>query len=336
LKLHSFGKRARWDLSTVAKLCNLVRRLKPDIIHGYLEIPNCLCLVAGKLAGARVVWGIRGSDNRDFGQYDRLGTTAFSLERLASGFADLAIFNSYAGYDYYLAKGFAPRKAIVIHNGIDTDRFSFRKEGRAHLRAQLGMADSHFLIGMIARLDKKKDHPTFLRAAALLARERTDVTFACIGSGPSVYAGHLHHMAQELGLEERIWWAGAFDDMPAAYSALDIATLSSAYGEGFPNVIGEAMACGKPCVVTPAGDSARVVGDTGLVVNSRNPQELAGAWKRVLTMSKQEKERLGQKARARIVREFGKQLLVKRTEEALAELHYQNNRAGGRDQRWSR
>ncbi len=319
LQLHSFGKQARWDLGPVTKLCSLVRRLKPDIIHGYLEIPNCLCLAAGKLGQAKVVWGVRGSDNREFNQYDRLGNCAFVLARRFSRFADLAIFNSQAGRDYYLSKGFAPNRAAVIPNGIDTDRFSFRDMGRARLRGQLGIADSHFLIGMAARLDKKKDHPTFLRAAALLAQERTDVTFACIGSGPPDYTADLRHMAQELGLEDRIWWAGAFDDMPAAYSAFDIATLSSAYGEGFPNVIGEAMACRRACVVTPSGDSAQVVGDTGIVVEPRNPEALAAGWREVL-MSNSERARLGERARVRIVAEFGKHLLVRRTEQALAAL----------------
>lgn len=320
LRLHSFGKQARWDPAAVAKLCNLVRRLKPDIVHGYLEIANCLCLAAGKLGRAKVVWGVRGSDNRDFNQYDRLGNTAFALARRFSRFADLAIFNSQAGRDYYLSKGFAPNRAAVIPNGIDTDRFSFRDEGRGRLRAQLGIADGHFLIGMAARLDKKKDHPTFLRAAALLAHERSDVTFACMGSGPPDYTAHLRHMAQELELEDRIWWAGAFDDMPAAYSAFDVATLSSSFGEGFPNVIGEAMACRRACVVTPSGDSAHVVGDTGIVVEPRNPEALASGWRRMLTLSSSERARLGQSARSRIVSEFGRHLLVGRTEQALAAL----------------
>ena len=70
--------------------------------------------------------------------------------------------------------------------------------------------------------------------------------------------------------------------MLAAYSAFDVATLSSSFGEGFPNVIGEAMACRRACVVTPSGDSAHVVGDTGIVVEPRNPEALASGWRRML------------------------------------------------------
>lgn len=159
IKVYSLHKRGRWDLATLAKLCILIRRLKPDIVHGYLEIPNFLCLVAGKLGGAKVVWGMRGSNSRDFGHYDCLGKGVFSLARRASSFADLAIFNSGAGRDYYLAKGYAPRKSIVIPNGIDTDRFTFRGDGRTRMRALLGVSDSHFLIGMAARFDRKKRSP---------------------------------------------------------------------------------------------------------------------------------------------------------------------------------
>ena len=152
----------------------------------------------------------------------------------------------------------------------------------------------------------------------MLARERADVTFACVGSGPAPYAAELRQLAGELGLRDRVRWIGALDDMPAAYSAFDIATLCSAFGEGFPNVIGEAMACKRPCVVTPSGDSALVVGDTGLVVNARDPRALAEGWKEILTIVQQHTDTLGERARTRILLEFSKELLIERTEIAFS------------------
>jgi glycosyltransferase involved in cell wall biosynthesis len=83
-------------------------------------------------------------------------------------------------------------------------------------------------------------------------------------------------------------------------NALDIGTLSSSYGEAFPLVIGEAMACGIPCVVTDVGDCGYLVGDTGRVVPSRDPVALARAWDELIDLGPSGRVRLGQAARARI------------------------------------
>ena len=105
--------------------------------------------------------------------------------------------------------------------------------------------------------------------------------------------------------------------MPSVHNAFDIATLPSYFGEGFPNVVGEAMACNVPCVVTDIGDSARVVAETGIVVRPSDPQALAEGWKLMLARLAAEGPQLGEKARCRIVREFNREALAKRTSQAL-------------------
>ena len=102
--------------------------------------------------------------------------------------------------------------------------------------------------------------------------------------------------------------------MPAVYNALDLAT-SASITEGFPNVVGEAMACGTPCVVTDVGDSAWIVGDAGIVVPPRRPEALAAGWNTALAGL----EDLAPRARRRIVGHFSVERLVKKTEEALCD-----------------
>jgi len=204
----------------------------------------------------------------------------------------------------------------VILNGIDTGAFTPDVAQRERLRAWWSVANDETLIGVGGRLHPMKDHRTFLRAAALLSRTHNRVRFACIGTGRSEYRRELLELSEQLGLREQVIWQPARTDMPSVYNALDILTLSS-YGEGFPNVVAEAMACGVPCVVTDVGDSAIIVGDTGVVVPPRDPDALAEGWKRMLARMASEGNHLGDKVRSRIVNEFNQDMLAKRTSETL-------------------
>jgi len=107
--------------------------------------------------------------------------------------------------------------------------------------------------------------------------------------------------------------------MREVHNALDVATSSSS-SEGFSNTIGEAMACGIPCVVTGTGDSATLVGDTGVVVPLKDPAQMCAAWMRLLDMPAQDRAALGRCARERIMSEYSIQQLVCRSEAALTGL----------------
>jgi glycosyltransferase involved in cell wall biosynthesis len=220
---------------------------------------------------------------------------------------------------------------VVIANGFDTTRF-YPDPGAGHrLRQKWGVAEDHYLIGLVARLDPIKCHPDFVRAAAMLARERDDVHFVCVGSGSPAYRDELQTLALNLGVGDRIIWTGELSGMREAYSALDIATSSSS-SEGFSNTIGEAMACGVPCVVTDVGDSAILVGHTGFVVAPGKPAELAAAWRRLLEMPGADRAALSAAARDRITSEFSVEKLVLRTEAALTRVvsrPRRGERAGG-------
>jgi glycosyltransferase involved in cell wall biosynthesis len=106
------------------------------------------------------------------------------------------------------------------------------------------------------------------------------------------------------GLRSVCYLLGERPDVPRITASLDVATLSSAYGEGFPNVLGEAMASEVPCVATDVGDSAHIVGDTGRIVPPRNPDAIANAWVDLLSMGDAGLRTLGQNARRRILENF--------------------------------
>lgn len=308
-------KHERWDVfGFVWRLFRHLKDIQPDVLHGYLGESNLVAIfVKPFFPSTRIIWGVRES-NTDPKAYGWLGLLLWRLECFLSRFADLIVVNSHAGKAYHLTHGFPSDKMVVIPNGLDTERFQPDSEARAKVRAEWEISENTILIGLVGRLDPMKDHPNFLRAAALMCEERQDVRFVCVGTGPKNYAGKLYELASELNISEQVIWAGARPDMRAVYNAIDIATSSSAYGEGFANVIGEAMACGVPCVVTDVGDSKFIVGDAGVVVAPSNSQALFTAWLEILQMNK---ENLFIMAKTRIQENFQTKVLYEKTENIL-------------------
>ncbi len=317
IQLLSLQKRGRWDwLRCFRKFDRAIRELKPQIVHGYMGAANELGLLVRFRTAARVVWGLRAS-NLDWSNYDRVSSWSYRAGAWLSRFADLIIVNSYTGKTDNIANGYAGKRMLVIQNGIDTQRFQPNSAARYGTRREWGVGENQVLIGLVARLDPMKDHPSFMRAAALFSRQRDNVRFVCIGNGPAGYKRELQLLAGKLGLCDRLHWTHGQNDMVAVYNALDLATSASSCGEGFSNAIGEAMACGTPCVVTDVGDSARIVGNPEQVVSPGDPQALAAAWQRILDLQPAQRAMLSQASRERIKQEFSLEQLVNKTESAL-------------------
>lgn len=308
-------KRGRWDVfNFIYQFISQLRQINPEVLHGYLDFPNCLSIfVKPFLPKARVIWGVRAS-NMDLSQYDWLSRYVYKLECFLSRFADLIIVNSKAGYKYATSQGFPEKKMIIIPNGIDTDYFKPQKENRFRLRKKWGGGNKEILVGLIGRIDPMKDHSTFFKAAEIVLKKNKNFRFVCVGNGPKPYKDELVAFGQSLGISNHLVWAGSLKEMPEVYNALDI-VCSSSVTEGFPNVIGEAMASGVPCVVTDVGDSSWIVGNTGIVAPPKNPNALAeGLLKCLDTHINIE---ISTQARLRIEKNFSLKTLVERTESVL-------------------
>ena len=169
-----------------------------------------------------------------------------------------------------------------------------------------------------------KGHETFLRAASFFEKERPSVRFICVGDGPEPYREMLHRFAESLGIQKKTIWLDEYDTIEDLYNTLDVLTSSSSYGEGFPNVIGEAMACGIPCVVTDVGDSKYIVGETGLVVPPNDVEALVTAWRRLMHTEDSVKAVMGKAARERIIQHFRLERLVDDFLNVLKPLGQQN------------
>lgn len=315
------AKAGRWDLAGVAlRLRAWLQRERPQVLYSFLDTPNLMAAWLGPLCpGLKVVWGVRASD-MDLSRYDWFARLSHGLLGLSARGAAAIIANSRSGAALLEGRGWPSAKLRVIPNGIDLARFHPDPGAGARVRAQWDVDPAAPLMGLVARLDPMKDHPTFLKAAALILAQRPQARLVCVGGGPRPLAQALAAQAQALGLGQALIWAGSRQDMPAVYNALDICLLTSAFGEGLPNAVAEAMATAKPCVVTAVGDAAWLLGRPELAAPIGDAAGLAQRCLDLLALPSAERERLGRELRQRVEREFSLERMVEQTERVLMEV----------------
>ncbi len=309
LKMKS-GINGIFCLGYALKILKIINMFKPDAIQTWMYHANLLGLIVGKIRRIPVVWNIRCSDM----EVSYLTKFIIKTSSLLSRCPCAVIVNSYAGKDFHKRIGYNPREWVVISNGFDTDKFFPDKKAKLSLCKELDIEPDYTLIGMVARFDPVKDHKGFLKALALVLNEFSDVHAVLVGSLVNGTNKELIDLINGLNINRNVHLLGERADIHHLTAAFDIAA-SSSYGEGFSNVIGEAMSCGVPCVVTNVGDSARIVQGTGYIVQPGNTRELADAFKRMIKLGKEKREELGIMARRIIIEKYSIEKIVKQFED---------------------
>lgn len=299
-------KRGRWDtLGFLWRLRRSIAQSRPDVVYSFDGGSNVFSALARPFVRrTRFIWGVRASD-MDLAHYGLAHRVGYAAECRLSRSADLIISNSEAGRQFAADHGFPREKIAVVPNGIDTARFRPDPKVRRTQRAAWGLRDDEVAIGMLARLDPMKGHVHFLRAAAQVRSTRNDVKFVCVGDGRD--EARLKAITADLGMEDAVLFPGPTNDPVAALNGFDLFCSASVFGEGFSNAVGEAMACGLPCIVTDVGDSAMIVGDRGTVVKPADPEALARA------MSEWLDDRRDKAGRQRVVEHFSIPAMIDRT-----------------------
>jgi glycosyltransferase involved in cell wall biosynthesis len=286
-------------------LTRLLRVFRPHLLQGWMYHGNLAAQAAAvTLAGKTpVIWNIRGSHHPLSEEKFMTAATIWIGARL-SALPTRIVANSMVSAELHQQRlGFCKHRWTVIPNGFEVQKFIPSENAREEVRAELGLAQDTLLIGLIGRYHPMKDHANFLRAAGIFRKDAPGVHFLLAGTGVDGSNAALREQRASLGLLECTHLLGERNDMSRIAAALDIAS-SSSYSEAFPNVIGEAMSCGVPCVVTDVGDSAWLVGDTGLAVPARDSGALSRAWMELCSRGASRRRALGVSARERIAAHF--------------------------------
>ena len=297
----------------IVQLSRLIRAKRPDAIQTWLYHADLVGGLAAALAGnGPVVWGIRYSDLDRRVEKRTTVWTAKACAVLSPWLPERIVCVSESARVEHAKLGYVGSKMVVITNGFDTDVFMPNPAARREVRQELGINSSANLIGLIARYHPQKGHAEFLEAAANFVLESPRTHFLMCGEGVTAQNSELIASINAKGLGENCHLLGERQDIPRLTASLDIATIAAVSGEGFPAVVGEAMACGVPRVVTDVGDSATLVGETGVVVPPRDSRFLAEGWRAMLLgLSKRERARLGAEGRQQIMKKYEIRAIVR-------------------------
>jgi glycosyltransferase involved in cell wall biosynthesis len=324
LPVHCLGlKRNAPNPFRALSILPLAHRIAPQLIQGWMYHGNLMASLAAValrktaprnvLGQKPVLWNIRQTvyDLRR----ERWLTAKLIRQgaRLSSGPAAI-IYNSQTSASQHEELGYRAEKRVIIPNGFDCQVLRPDEAARKAVRAELGITDDTVLVGLVARYHPMKDHVGFLKAAALVVQSHPQTRFVLVGAGVSSTQPELAEGIQQNELGDRVILLRERSDIPRLNNAFDIGCSASAWGEGFSNSIGEAMACGVPCAVTNVGDSAYIVADTGFVAPPRASEALAEAIGRLIEIGQPGRQQIGAKARKRIETEFSLSAIVEKYE----------------------
>ena len=309
------------SLAKFGKLISILRHEEPDILQGWMYHGNFCAQLLGWLSGRQtsVIWNIRHSI-RKISEEKPLTQLLIRLGAMTSNKVTKVLFVSQRSQAQHIKLGYDSDNALFLPNGFNIDDFQPDSSAKAKLCRELGIASDSLLIGSFARFHTMKDQPNFLRAASILLKKCPDIHFVMAGANVDDNNHELTKLIAELGIGDNMHLLGRRSDIPQIAPALDIFTTSSAFGEAFPRVVGEAMSCGVPCVVTDVGDSSAIVGDLGKAVPPRDSQAIADAWQELIDLGEVARKELGIKARQKIVELYALDSVVARYETLYQEI----------------
>jgi len=296
-----------FSLRSLGRLRALSSRLRPSpggtVVQTWLWHADLLGGLCARASGnPRVVWNLRNSMPAHAATKRTSRAVARVCGWLSRWVPAKIVCNSQAALRAHVALGYFRGKCLVIPNGFDLRTFVSSAAARAEVRGEWAAQPGQLLVGMVARVDPLKDHATFIKAAKRVAAGIPQARFVLVGEGVSRDAG-IQALLSDTGLRSRFILEERREDVARLMSALDLFCLASK-SEGFPNVLGEAMACATPAVATDVGDVREILRNSRLVARAGDPESLATCITYVLELSDAERRTLGLRQRQEIEARF--------------------------------
>ena len=316
IKTYYLGlNRGKVSILPLIKLKSILKIEEPDIIQTWMSHADLFGGIVSKILGHKnLIWNIRHSKLTYRASNIKTNAVILTCMAMSNFIPKKILCCSERTYQDYAGHGYPKNKMTVISNGYEFDKFNTNSNSRKLIRTELGIAEDINLLGMIARYDPNKNHHGLLRSLKLVKESNDNFKIILVGRDLNDNNNTIKNKIRELGLEQHILLLNQRNDIPAVMNALDIKILSSISGEGFPNVLAEAMACGTLCVATNIGDSSIIIDDYGWVVEADNDKLLANAILEALELKRNSTEwnRMKVLAKQHIIDNFSISLMVEK------------------------
>jgi len=293
------------------RMINWIVAFKPDIVQTWMYHADLFggiaALVARQILARRekganrigLLWAIHQTEFPTVGAGPKLGLVAKCCAMVSAKIPDLIVCCADSAKANHIRGGYCAERMQVIRNGFDIDLFRPLESARTRLRESIGVDEETPIVGIVGRYHAVKDYGNFVAAIGRVHRKLPKCHYVMIGQDLDWNNRALHDLLEEAGVSGACHLLGPRDDLQLLLPGFDVFCLSSR-SEGFPTVVGEAMACGVPCVATDVGDTALLVGNLGPIVPRENSEALATGLLSLLTLSTDEQRNLGELARQRI------------------------------------
>jgi len=305
------------------KLLNLLRiskNFRPEIIQTWLYHSDFLGLFVKIFQpSAKLIWSVR---SNDVCKYKNSTCLLRKFLSYFSTFPDVIIFNSKRSISHHTDLGYKPKKIEFIPNGFDTSRFTPLLNETNYLKSKFNL-NQEMILGMVARFSPEKDYETFFEACKLILEKNKNIRFFVVGKNINVRNSEIQNILNKLLIKESVYLLDESNEIENIIRCFDVMCLTS-IDEAFPNVIGEAMSSGVPCVATNVGDTKILLKKGGIVVEPKNPSALAKACLMLLSISDKERQTIGDFSRKRIIDYYSVEKVSEKFDNLYQELLIEN------------
>lgn len=285
------------------KLCNEIKLFNPDIVQTWMYHADFFGGIAARLLGIKkIIWNVRTTDI-SFNKNYLTKVIRYLCSKISYIIPSKIVYVAYKGMQLHEELGYQNKNSLVISNGYVINKYQVDSESRLLIRHSLGIKDNEDIIGFIGRFHPTKGVENFIKSAKILIKYKPGIKFLMVGKGMDSRNGKLISLIEQEGILNKFILVGESKNIITELLAIDIFVLSSKT-EGFPNVLAEAMLMRLPCVSTDVGDASMILNNLGIIVPPEDSIELSIGIKKLLDLSKLEREEIGMLSSTRISDNF--------------------------------